>query len=117
MLDFGLHNKPIVISKVDEAVQELDILFNTMPTEMIGQPSYGVNFLQFLWSLSPNTQKLKKYIRDCINTYTCYTRDCEIEIEVTTEDEESSYSYVVAIYLYDSETNEEKERIYTIRNT
>lgn len=116
MLDIGLHNKPIITSKVDAALQELDILFNTTPTEMINNTGYGINFLQFLWSLTPNENKLQEYIYDRINTYTCYASSCHLDVEVTTEDTESSYMYIVKIDIYDPDSEKTANKTYTIKN-
>ena len=67
MIDIGLGNKVVIIDPLDAAVQELDILFNTTPTELIGNPNYGMNFFQFLWQTTPSTSTLEKYINDKIS--------------------------------------------------
>ena len=43
MIDLSLDNKVLVTDVMDAAVQELDILFNTTPTELLGYTSYGTN--------------------------------------------------------------------------
>ena len=74
------------------------------------------DFLQFLWSLTPNESKLQEYIYDRINTYTCYASSCHLDVEVTTEDTESSYMYVVKIDIYDPDSDKTANKTYTIKN-
>ena len=48
MIDFGLHNDIAVINDTfQEAIQEIDILFSTHNTELLGDVNYGTNFEQF----------------------------------------------------------------------
>ena len=61
-LDLSLDNRIMLNTKLDCAIQELDMLFNTTNTELIGKPEYGTNFEQFLWQLTPSTDELRKYI-------------------------------------------------------
>ena len=49
MIDLALDGRVMIRNIMDEAVQELDILFNTDTTELLGYPTYGTNFEQFLW--------------------------------------------------------------------
>ena len=72
MVDLALTDNIFTESKIEEAIQELDILFNTVPTELIGDTTYGSNFLQFLWSLTPMEESITKYIYDRIAGYTVY---------------------------------------------
>jgi len=64
MIDLAFDNRIILDNELDLALQEIDILFNTENTELIGNPSYGVNFEEFLWILTPTTTELEKYIND-----------------------------------------------------
>ena len=59
--DLSLTNEVFLDDKVDLALQELDILFNTEPTEMLGDTNYGVFLEQFLWDLNPPSSELKEY--------------------------------------------------------
>lgn len=70
MLDIGLKDDIFISNELDAALQELDILFNTENTQLLGVPSYGVNFEQFLWSLTPATDSIEKYLKNKITTCT-----------------------------------------------
>ena len=87
MVDLALTANIFTESKIEEAIQELDILFNTTPTELIGDTTYGSNFLQFLWSLTPMEDSITKYIYDRIAGYTVYAASLKKEINVTKYDD------------------------------
>ena len=87
MVDLALTDNIFTESKIEEAIQELDILFNTTPTELIGDTTYGSNFLQFLWSLTPMEDSITKYIYDRIAGYTVYAASLKKEINVTKYDD------------------------------
>jgi hypothetical protein len=82
MIDFALDNRIFITSQLDEAIQELDILFNTENTELIGYPQYGMNFEQFLWDLSPSINEVKSYISNAIQQHTLFLRNMKYEITV-----------------------------------
>ena len=83
MLDLSLDHKILINNEFDAAIQELDILFNTETTELINNPSFGTNFEQFLWQLTPSAQSLKRYILEKINeTYFLSRLNVDVEIEL-----------------------------------
>ena len=72
MIDLSLDHRVILNSEFDAGLQELDLLFNTETTELINDPTFGTNFEQFLWQLTPATSALKKYIIEKINDIDIY---------------------------------------------
>lgn len=83
MIDLSLDYKILINNEFDAAIQELDILFNTETTELINNPTYGTNFEQFLWQLTPSTQALKKYILEKINETLFLSKfDVSVDVEV-----------------------------------
>ena len=68
MYDISINgNNLFVTDKIDAAIQELDLLFNTEPTELIGDVNYGTNWYNYLWSLTPMSNDLKSYITNKIS--------------------------------------------------
>ncbi len=114
MIDLALTNDIFTESNIDEAIQELDILFNTIPTELIGDTTYGSNFLQFLWSLTPMEDTMTRYIYDRINGYTAYASSLKKHVNVVKYDDVNETVYVVEISLYDDKDNEYYKE-YTLR--
>lgn len=116
MLDISLYDNIIITNKVDAALQELDILFSTTPTEMIGNTTYGVNFLQFLWQLTPSESILEQYIFEKIEANTLYAKKLRHDISVNALYDEAEMIYVVSIVLYESRDDKVgKSKQYIVR--
>ena len=64
MIDLAIDDRVIINDKLDAALQELDLLFNTENTELIGMTNFGVSLDQFLWTLTPTTESFREYIND-----------------------------------------------------
>ena len=113
MLDLALDNRIFLYEKIDCAIQELDILFDTENTELINNPQFGTNFEQFLWQLNPSPNELKKYINEKIQFFTYFLANMEYEIDVNIINGELRNIYVVKINIkYNDET---KTKIYQFR--
>ena len=82
--DLGLFNNIIIEDILDAAIQELDIMFGTEQTELLGDSSFGVNFEQFLWKLNPSVAQVDEYILVKIKaqTYFCNLLDIHVNTEV-----------------------------------
>lgn len=100
MLDLALDGKVFIENKVDAALQELDMLFNTEKTELINNPNYGTNFEQFLWRLNPSFQQIEQYINEQIaNTF--FLRDMKHNVNVQMLEGDYRYIYLVQISVED----------------
>lgn len=116
MIDLSLYDNIINISAFDEALQELDILFETKPTEMIGQPKYGTDFEKFLWEIHPSSEELEKYIEEKISMYCYYFNMFKHELYIETyPDDNYSTIYVVKILLYKDKNSNPSERNYILK--
>lgn len=99
MIDLAFDNKIILNNEVDLALQEIDILFNTENTELIGDTSYGVNFEQFLWILTPTTTELEKYIYEKLHTL-YFLNFFKYDVQIDFEPGEIRSIYYVKINIY-----------------
>lgn len=97
MIDFALDSSIFINTTLDEALQELDILFNTENTELIGYPQYGMNFEQFLWDLTPSINEIKSYINEAIQQHTLFVRSMKYEITVNVVEGKFRMIYRVGI--------------------
>lgn len=113
MIDLALTDDIMNSSIIDEAIQELDILFNTTPTELIGDTSYGSNFLKFLWSLTPMEDSLRNYVLQLITANTLYASALRHEVNVEKYDDVNETVYVIEVILYDDADNK-YSKTYTI---
>lgn len=112
MIDLAIDGRIFINNILDEALQELDMLFNTVNTELIGYPRYGTNFEQFLWQLTPSPNELKKYINDKLSD-TLYISQMERDIDIKVLDGEYRNIYYIKISVYYN--GEAKYREYQFR--
>lgn len=101
MLDLAIDSRIFINSQLDAALQELDMIFNTENTELIGYPSYGTNFEYFLWQMTPSPESLKNYI-DSKLLETFFLSQMKKDVFVTTLEGKYRLIYYVKITVYDS---------------
>lgn len=117
VIDLALDNKIFVSDKLNAALQELDMLFNTTNTELIGHPKYGTNFESFLWQMTPSPNALKSYIEDKIKNFTlfCQEYDIVVEVEIVPGEYRSIYNVVIALRTDPNSRNALGFRVYQLR--
>lgn len=83
-IDLALDNSLVIDDPIDAAIQELDILMSTENTEMLGDPSFGVNLEQFLWQLTPSPIEVKSYLDRKIleSTFWCTRLNVNVAVDV-----------------------------------
>ena len=99
MLDISLDNKIVNTAILDEAIQELDILFNTECTELLGDTNYGLSIDQFLWSLTPTTEAFKEYINKKLSGL-YYIKYFNYDFDLKFIEDEFQNMYHLTINLY-----------------
>lgn len=119
ILDLALGDNIFINDTIDAAVQELDILFNTANTELIGNVDYGTNFEQFLWNLNPSEESLKSYVYEKINS-TYFLAKMKVDVDVSIEDGTHRNIYNVTITVnypeaIDSTHKNMQKRVYQFR--
>lgn len=99
------------------AFQEIDILFGTECTEVLGDPDYGVNFEQFLWKMSPEPTKVREYILERINKHTNFARKMIKDVQVKVEQGTVRDIYMVDIEFNNSQNDgkSKKNKTYVLR--
>lgn len=109
ILDLSLDNRIVLMQPLDCAIQELNILFHTANTELIGNPEYGTNFEDFLWTLTPTTEALEEYITEKLQN-TFFVSRLNPTVEVTTEPGIERDIYYVNINLEINSNNPDDQR-------
>ena len=112
MLDLALDGRVFLDNEVDCALQEIDMLLNTENTQLIGYPQYGTEFESFLWTLTPTTSEIEKYIREKIDTLTYYASKMEYYVNATFLQGDYRSIYLIKIALVDKASGETKIREY-----
>ena len=105
MLDLALDNRIFLNTELDCALQEIDILLNTEYTELLGYPDFGTEFESFLWTLTPTTVELEKYIKEKIASETFYANKFNIIVKAHYMEGTYRSIYYVRIALYDDNGN------------
>lgn len=115
--DFALDNRVLLDNSLDCAIQELDMLFNTTNTELIGNAAFGTNFEQFLWEIAPSTEELEKYIYEKIGK-TYFLSQYDVGVSIRTELGTTRDIYYVEISLKtnsdDEEIQHKSRRVYML---
>ena len=100
MIDLALNNQVYIDNDLNEALQELDILFGTECTELIGDIDFGTNIEQFLWTLSPMSESIKDYIsKKMDNCYYLKKFNYNIDVKYYEGDFRSMYHLIISIYI------------------
>lgn len=99
--DFAIGNNVFVTDTLQAAMQELDILFNSQPTELLGQSDFGSFFEQFLWDIQPRESDLKDYIKRLIQNNTYWVQQFDWDVTVTVNDNTENAKNAVNDIIYD----------------
>ena len=111
MLDLALDDRIFLDDPIDCAVQELDLIFNTNCTELIGYTEYGTTFEHFLWGMTPSAEEVKKYVRTKLyDTYFLKNYMIDIDVEILTGNVRDIYYITVKIKNPNDKENKESQR-------
>jgi hypothetical protein len=110
ILDISLTDKIIETDIFEAAAQELDIIFSTVNTELIGYPEFGCNFEEFLWMLTPSVTSLQHYIENKLRE-TTFISSLNFTVNIVYSKSDTSYEsvYNILITLYDNNKSIQKE--------
>ena len=59
MIDFSLTGEPILNNDIALVLQQIDILFDTIPTEVLGYEDFGTKYHKFLFDLNISNEAIK----------------------------------------------------------
>lgn len=76
-------DKKIINNKFDFILQEIGILFDTSPGEVLGEPLFGTDFEKFIWDTNVSNTQISEYILNKINSSTI--SGSEFNISVNTD--------------------------------
>ena len=63
MIDFCLTKETVVLDRsTDLVMQQIDLLFDTSPKEVLGDSLYGSDYEKFLWDLTASSNAISSYI-------------------------------------------------------
>lgn len=112
MVDFCLDEKAVCLNQnADLIMQQIDILFDTTPKEVLGSPEFGSDYEQFIWDMTASENTIKNYIETSITNnidLLGFRLEVMVEIYYGTRND----IILVAIVLQDNDNIYKK--IYTI---
>lgn len=88
MIDFNIKNDEVLIkSDVNILLQQIDILFDTTPGEVLGYEEYGTKYDYYLYDLNLSADSIKQAILSDINSLNLlgFTPDVEVLLLQGTE--------------------------------
>lgn len=113
MLDLALDDRVFINNTIDAAIQEIDILFNTTNTELLGDSDYGTNWMQFMWILNPSLSEMQTYIeRKLSETYFVSQLDYSVNVNLVNTSDTNEDAFEVTVDLTDHTTKESGRRVY-----
>lgn len=68
MIDFDLYNEPVQNDDVSLVMQQIDILFDTKPTEVLGEENFGTNYEKYLYDLNISNDAIKYSVLSDLNS-------------------------------------------------
>lgn len=81
MIDFSLDKQTVVKnSDISLVLQQIDILFDTTPKEVLGQESFGSQYDRFLYKLNISNEGIKNQVLSDINSLQLFGFHPEVEV-------------------------------------
>lgn len=69
MIDFNIdYNEPIKDYEVDLMLQQIDILFDTIPGEVLGDVNFGTDYDRYLYNLNISNEGVRSQVMTDLNT-------------------------------------------------
>lgn len=87
MIDFDLYDKPIQNDDISLIMQQIDILFDTKPREVLGSEQFGTNYEKYLFDLQLSNEALKYTVLNDLYSLDLlgFTPDVEVHLLQGTE--------------------------------
>lgn len=83
MIDFNLTQGDPTLNE-DEALilQQVEILFDTYPREVLGSEKFGTNYSEFLYDLSVTNYMIESTIRSDLNSLELFGYSVDVNVEL-----------------------------------
>lgn len=116
MNDISLGLSVIQFNPVSEAIQELEILFNTNYTELIGDTRFGSDFYRFVNTLTLNTDEIEDYTKQMINANCDVLPSMGYDVNVRNEYDETKYEIVLYVDIIIQTDTQQHVQTYNLSN-
>ena len=85
MVDFCLYEKggkSSLNTEVDLIIQQIDILFDTTPTEVLGDDQFGTNYDRCLYEVRMSAANLKTIVENDLDSINLFGWNKEVEVHL-----------------------------------
>lgn len=83
MIDFNLQNGlPYENDEVRLILQQIDILFDTNPGEVLGHVGYGTSYSEFLFNLQSSNNDIKQTIMSDLSTLELFGYMYDVDVNI-----------------------------------
>ena len=85
MVDFSLYKKggqSVINYEVDLLLQQVDLLFDTTPTEVLGDETFGTRYDDYLYDIKLSADNLKTIIEQDLSTLNLMGWKYEVEVHL-----------------------------------
>lgn len=85
MVDFSLYKKSgtsTINSEVDLLIQQVDILFDTTPTEVLGADDFGTNYDRYLYDTRLTAESMKTIVEQDLSTLNLMGWRYDVEVHL-----------------------------------
>jgi hypothetical protein len=83
MIDFNINSgAPYVVNDVESILQQIDILFDTTPKEILGAENYGTTYDKFLYDLKMNNDDIKRQVISDLSSLDLMDFDFDVEVHM-----------------------------------
>ena len=105
MIDLALDDRIFLDNPLDCALQEVDMILNTENTELLGDPQYGTDFEQFLWTLTHSVTSIEEYIKEKLTANSLFINKFKLYVHCDFLEGTYRSIYHVKIVLVDNDGN------------
>lgn len=111
MIDFCLDNSSVVLNdEISLIFQQIDILFDTKPKEILGDETYGTIYDNYLYDLKISNESLQQTVLSDIRSLELFGYEPSVEIHLLQGTEQD----IVLIEIVLTKGNESYQQIYKI---
>lgn len=85
MVDFSLYKKSgqaTINSEIDLIIQQIDILFDTTPTEVLGNENFGTNYDSYLYEVRLSAANLEHIVRQDLDSLELFGWSYDVEVHL-----------------------------------
>lgn len=107
-------DKKLINDKFDFILQEISILFDTAPGEVLGDPAFGTEFEDLIWDMNISNNEISSYIKDAIIYNTVSGNYFDINVNTNILYGSQNDIIIVSIEIRDPESNDVYNLTYKI---